>query len=232
MLHKAGLEEPLRALVRQYLEAPDLNSTRRGMAAGRALSPLLGTLYLLPLDDAMQGLVAKNGIYYPRYMGDMVILAKTRWHLGTAIRELIRATLSLGLEPHQEKRFIGRIDNGFDFLGRRIHASDKLRPSAESLDRLATRARRLHEQGADHYRLRRCVRRWTSWLWGRLDAQVSRKGDLRRYLVFVLNQLQLSGVPLPRRWICPRSPTGGRSQHRWIAIRTRQRPLERACIAL
>jgi hypothetical protein len=199
LLDKVGVEESLRALVRQYLEAPDLNRTRRGMVAGGSLSPLLGALYLLPLDDVMQGLAAKNGIYYLRFMDDMVILAKTRWHLRTAIRELIRVTLSLGLELHREKRFIGRIDNGFDFLGYRIHPCRKLCPSAGSLQRLVTRARRLYEQGADQGRLRRYVTRWTSWLWGGLEGQVCRKGGLRHYLVFVLKELQVSGVSLPRR---------------------------------
>jgi hypothetical protein len=61
------------------------------------------------------------------------------------IRELLAVTLSLGLELHRQKRFIGRIDGGFDFLGYRIHPSRKLRPSTESLHRLATRARRLYE---------------------------------------------------------------------------------------
>jgi hypothetical protein len=199
LLDKAGVEESFRALVRQYLELPDQKRTGRGMVAGGGLSPLLGALYLLPLDDAMDRLTAKTGLYYVRYMDDMLILAKTRWHLRTAIRELIGVTLSLGLELHQKKRFIGRIDNGFDFLGYRIHPSRKLRTSTESLQRLATRARRLYEQGAETCRLRQYVTRWTHWLWGGLDGHVSRKGGLRRYLVFVLKQLQIGGVSLPRR---------------------------------
>ena len=120
LLDKVSVGESLRALVRQYLEAPDLKGASRGMVAGGALSSLLGALYLLPLDDAMQRLAAKNGIYYLRYVDDMVILSKTRWHLRAAIRELIRVTLFLGLELHREKRFIGRMDDGFDFLGYRI----------------------------------------------------------------------------------------------------------------
>jgi hypothetical protein len=104
-----------------------------------------------------------------------------------------------GLELHRKKRFIGRIDNGFDFLGYRIHPRRKLRPSKESLQRLAIRARRLYEQGADTCQLRQYVTRWTRWLWGGLDGLVSWKGGLKGYLVFVLKQLQISGVSLPRR---------------------------------
>jgi len=112
LLVKAGVEESLRALVPQYLEVPDPNRTSCGIVAGEALSPLLGALYLLPLDDAMKRLVAKDRIYYLRYMDEMVLLARTRWHLRTAIRELIRVTVSMGLEVHQQKRFISRTDNG------------------------------------------------------------------------------------------------------------------------
>ena len=198
LLVQTGMEEPLCALVRQYLELPDLNLTGRGMVAGGALSPLLGALYLLPLDKAMLRHTVKTGIYYVRYMDDIVILAKNRWRLKAAIRELILVIHSLGLDLHQKKRFIGRIDNGFDFLGYRIHPSRKLRPSTESLQRLVTRARRLYEQGADGCRLRQYVARWTCWLWGGLEALVSRKGGVKHYTVFVLKQLQIIEIPFSR----------------------------------
>jgi hypothetical protein len=105
---------------------------------------------------------------------------------------------SLGLDLHQKKRFIGRIDSGFDFLGYRIHSSRKVRPNAESLQRLVTRARRLYEQGADGCRLRQYVARWTRWLWGGLDGLVFRKGGVKHYTVFVLKHLQISGITFSR----------------------------------
>ena len=198
LLVQTGMEEPLCVLVRQYLELPDLKRTGRGMVAGGALSPLLGALYLLPLDLAMERLVNSDKIYYVRYMDDIVILAKTRWHLKAAIRELILVVHSMGLNLHQKKRFIGRIDNGFDFLGYRIHPSRKVRPSTESLQRLVTRARRLYEQGVDGCRLWQYVTRWTCWLWGGLDALVSSRGGVKHYTVFVLKQLQISGISFSR----------------------------------
>ena len=99
------MEESLRALVRQYLKAPDLNRTGCGMAGG-ALSPLLGALYLLPLDDAMQRLGAKKRIYYVRFIDDMSSWRKPAGTCRPPIRELIRVPLSLGLELHREKRLI------------------------------------------------------------------------------------------------------------------------------
>lgn len=198
LLVQAGIDEPLCVLVLQYLESPDLTRSGCGMIAGGALSPLLGALYLLPMDLAMERLVSMAGIYYVSYMDDMVILAKTRWHLRRAVRKLIRVTGSLGLDLHQKKRFIGCIDQGFAFLGFHINPSRKVRPSAESLQRLVTRARRLYEQGADGCRLRQYVARWTRWLWGGLDGLVFRKGGVKHYTVFVLKQLQISGIHFSR----------------------------------
>ena len=142
--------------------------------------------------------VVSGRIHYVRYMDDIVILAKTRWRLRAAIRTLRVAMQSLNLRVHQQKRFIGRIDKGFDFLGYQIHPSRRLRPSAESLRRLAVRAGRLYEQGDDSRRLWRYVTRWTRWLWGGLNGLVTRKGGDKRYMVYVLKQLQISGIQLPR----------------------------------
>ncbi len=142
--------------------------------------------------------VVSGKIHYVRYMDDIIILAKTRWHLRAAIRVLNEVIESLGLCLHQEKRFVGRIDKGFDFLGYQITPSRRLRPSEESLRRLVVRAGRLYEQGDDVSRLRQYVTRWSRWLWGGLDGLVTRKGGVKLYMVYVLKQLQISGIQLPQ----------------------------------
>ena len=40
------------------------------------------------------------------------------------------------------------------------------------------------------------VSRWTRYLWGGLSAMVSHAGGIKRYFVFVLNQLQIKGMSL------------------------------------
>jgi len=198
LLEESGVDETLQAVVQQYLKAPDLSGSGCGMMAGGSLSPLLGALYLSPLDAAMLRLVNLGQIYYVRYMDDMVILAKTRWHLRAAIRILTETIQSLGLTLHRVKRFVGRIEKGFDFLGYQIHPSRRLRPSPESLRRLSVRARRLYEQGASSCRLWQYVSRWTRWLWAGMDGLVSRKGGVKRYMVPILKQLRINGISLPR----------------------------------
>ena len=47
-------------------------------------------------------------------------------------------------------------------------------------------------------RRRQHVTRWTCWLWGDLEALVSRKGGVKHYTVFVLKQLQISRISFSR----------------------------------
>ncbi len=91
---------------------------------------------------------------------------------------------------HQKKFFVGRIEKGYDFLGYHFDPARKLRPSAESLRRLAQRANRLKEQGADVKRLWLYVIRWTRWLWGGLRGEVSVRGGVKKYFVYVLKQIE------------------------------------------
>jgi hypothetical protein len=126
-------------------------------------------------------------------MDDIIILAKKRWQLRSAVKALYKAIDHLGLRRHQqEKHFIGRVEKGFDFQGYHFHPSRKLRPSAESLRCLAVRASRLYEQGGDKYLLWLYVTCWTRWLWGGLPGLVSVAGGIKRYLIHVLKQLQIN----------------------------------------
>ena len=62
----------------------------RGMVASGGLSPLLGGLYLVGLDQAMDRLKSRSQLVeYVRYMDDVVLLAKTRWQLRRAIAALL-----------------------------------------------------------------------------------------------------------------------------------------------
>jgi len=161
------------------------------MVAGGSLSPLLGALYLLPLDYAMQEESRKWGVFYVRYMDDILILAKTRRSLRSAIKTVYSVIKSLGLCLHQqEKRFIGRIEKGFDFLGYHFQSGQKLLPAAESLRRLVERARRLYEQGNDINRLRRYVARWVSYIRGGLKDLLSLAGGIRKVWGYVLNNIE------------------------------------------
>ena len=90
---------------------------------------------LTPLDDAMVGMMCKEGIFYVRYMDDLVILAKTRHVFRRAIKYVHRVKRSLQLRLHEKKRFIGKVSECFAFLGYMVKPGRRLHPSAESIRR-------------------------------------------------------------------------------------------------
>jgi hypothetical protein len=77
------------------------------------LSPLIGAFFLDDLDRRM----TVTGLFYIRFMDDILVLAPTQWKLRRAIGTVNEILRSLGLEKHPDKTFIGRIGRGFDFLG-------------------------------------------------------------------------------------------------------------------
>ena len=195
-LAQMGIDQPTRRLVHDYLNLPDTSATGTGMVAGGAISPLLGAVYLTPLDRAMEQLERGRRVGYRRFMDDYVIFAPTRHALRAAIRVMYRVLEQLKLHVHPHKRFIGKTTRGFDFLGYHVHPARRLRPAAQSLTRLLTRSRRLHEHGATQRRLRRYVMRWYCWLHQGLGARVSCGGGFTRIWVYVLKHLTITGYHL------------------------------------
>ena len=83
---EAVLDAHHRKLIADYLALPDSQGAGIGMVASGGLSPLLGALYLTPLDRRMDRLCkGKRLVHYVRYMDDIVLLARTRWQLRSAI---------------------------------------------------------------------------------------------------------------------------------------------------
>lgn len=56
-------------------------------------------------------------VFYRRYMDDIIVLSSSRWKLRKAIKMVNQHFEKLKLKPHPDKTTIGRIKNGFDFLG-------------------------------------------------------------------------------------------------------------------
>ena len=108
----------------------------------------------------------KLGLFYVRFMDDILVLAPTRWKLRKAVKTVNGILESLGLEKHPDKTVIGRIENGFDFLG--YHFSrNQLTIAKETVERFVERATRLYEQeqhGSERPLLfGSYARRWLRW---------------------------------------------------------------------
>ena len=146
------------SIVSEYLSLPNHNKSGKGMIAGGSISPLIGALYLTPLDKLMEDLQATTGIRYQRYMDDYVIFAPTRHKLRKAIKLMYAVLDDLKVEVHPKKRFIGTTGRGFDFLGYWLEPHRPLTPSQVSLTRLIDRSRQLLERTASITRLRQLAR--------------------------------------------------------------------------
>ena len=131
---------------------------RQGIGLGCPLSPLMGALFLKALDDRLE----KTGLLYVRFMDDIVILAPTRWKLRRAIKTVNATLADLKLQKHPKKTFIGKVKQGFDFLGYTITTSG-LGIAPKTWARFVERVTRLYEQDAGPSRIGDYVRHWWRW---------------------------------------------------------------------
>jgi len=133
-----------------------------GISRGCSLSPLLGAFFLNELDEGFE----RGGLFYVRYMDDILIMTKTRWKCRHAIKQLNEAFDDVKLTKHHDKTFIGKIKKGFDFLG--YHFNPKCLMIANiTWKKFVARLHRLYEQkkaaaNCDAL-LGEYVRRWMRW---------------------------------------------------------------------
>ena len=136
---------------------------KEGISRGCPLSPLIGAFFLHRLDEQMTRL----GLFYVRFMDDILVLAPTRWKLRKAVAVVNRGLGALGLAKHPDKTFIGRIEKGFDFLGYHFEP-ERLTVAKATVSRFVERATRLYEHGPGEpegsARLGMYVRRWLGWV--------------------------------------------------------------------
>ena len=141
---------------------------RKGISLGCPLSPLMGALYLKPLDDAM----TRCGFMYARFMDDWVVIAPTRWKLRKLVRLVNEILAQLKVEKHPDKTFIGKAVRGFSFLGYFLKPGN-LRVATTTINNMKERIARLYEQGACAARIGQYILRWVQWLLGGLSDYLS-----------------------------------------------------------
>lgn len=78
-------------------------SCDRGISLGCPLSPLMGAFFLGELDAQVE----KTGLFYVRFMDDILVLTRTRAKLRMAVRTVNAVLSCLALEKHPDKTFIG-----------------------------------------------------------------------------------------------------------------------------
>jgi hypothetical protein len=113
-----------------------------GISRGCSLSPVIAAYYLKALDKQMEG---DPRYFYRRYMDDVIVLAKTHWHLRNAVRTVNQHFHQLKVEQAPDKTFIGRIEKGFDFLGYRFGLPE-LGLAEKTISNAVNKVRQLYEQ--------------------------------------------------------------------------------------
>ena len=78
------------------------------------MSPFFGALYLSPLDAAFESM---KGVFYLRYMDDLIILTQTKRQFCKAKKRLQKILDSLKLKVSRTKTKMGVLSRGFHFLG-------------------------------------------------------------------------------------------------------------------
>ena len=140
-----------------------------GISRGCPLSPVIAAYYLKALDEQMEG---DPRYFYRRYMDDVIVLAKTRWHLRKAVRTVNQHFHQLKVEQAPDKTFIGRIEKEFDFLGYRFGLPE-LGLAEKTITNALNKVRQLYEQKLaapkraamlDDY-----ITRWLRWVNAGLD---------------------------------------------------------------
>lgn len=138
----------LRDLVQQYVhytveDGGTFHTPEKGISRGCPLSPLMGALHLVDMDEHFSN---QPNIHYARYMDDVIILAKTRWSLKKHTKRLMQWFGEYGFEAHPDKTQIGRTEKGFDWMGAWLthEGVTDIAPRAKANHR--EKVRRLYEQ--------------------------------------------------------------------------------------
>jgi len=115
----------------------------KGISRGSSLSPLLGAFHLYVVDAYF---AEQPNLYYSRYMDDFLIITTTRWHLRKAIKKLNQFFNQFSFVQHPDKTVIGKIDNGFDWMGFQFSRQGIVAIAPRSMDKLIIKLAQLYEQ--------------------------------------------------------------------------------------
>ncbi|AYA08384.1 hypothetical protein D3Z09_18275 [Rahnella aquatilis] len=165
-------------LIHQYLhytveDGGTFHTPESGISRGCPLSPLMGALHLVEMDEHFSN---QKHIHYARYMDDVIILAKTRWSLRKHTKRLMQWFSEYGFEAHPDKTQIGRTRKGFDWMGAwlthegvkdiapraKANHREKVRRLYERLARVPVWLRHRRQQQV-HARVSAYRKRWNIW---------------------------------------------------------------------
>ena len=104
----------------------ELVAKTEGIYQGSGISPILSNIYLMEFDRWM---CSVDGVYFVRYSDDMIILTENTDKSTELLQKVIEKLGIVGLRINNEKTELGKIEEGFDFLGYHFDRSGKAIPA-------------------------------------------------------------------------------------------------------
>ena len=124
-------EEDVMDLIRQnscsrYLDEDtgELNTPKTGIYQGSILAPILSNVYLMEFDRWL----LDSGEFFVRYSDDMIILSDSAQRLTELLQQIIIRLRNVGLRINTDKSVMGKVAEGFNFLGYNFDESGKSIP--------------------------------------------------------------------------------------------------------
>lgn len=125
-------EDDVLDLIRQNVCTRVLNETSGeisekiiGIHQGSGIAPVLSNIFLLDFDRW----ISAEADFYARYSDDFIVLGEDEEKLRKLSGEIVTRLEMLGLELNQNKTKLGRLSEGFDFLGYHFDDTGKSIPS-------------------------------------------------------------------------------------------------------
>jgi len=160
---------------------------KQGIPCRSSLSPFFGALYLSPLDRLFE---QRHGIYYARYMDDILILCKTKNQFVKAKRALKNTLAQLKLKLSPQKTKMGELSH-FHFLGMKFsltQLNEQVNPQKtvevhpRTCRRALDKATAMKEDVGNPAHVQQYLSRWALW-WRRATKSVLPVGHFLFHLV-------------------------------------------------
>ena len=156
---------------------------KKGIPTGSPLSNVFGALYLSLLDKVF---IKKKNIFYARYMDDVIIMTTSSFTLRKSLKLVYKVMDKLKIKIHRnnKKFYIGKITNGFDFLGYKISPSF-LVPTQDTLKNHLDKLHEHYVQRSSTKKIFWYIKRFWTWVRSGLGDYFCKQKSIVRHKTYV-----------------------------------------------
>jgi len=110
------------------IRSGELNERKKGVYQGSSIAPVLSNIYLMEFDRTWGG----KAPMYIRYSDDILILGESGEQMQQFMTDAGNMLQGLSLKLQEQKSFLGKVSDGFSYLGYSFDAQGKaISPTAE-----------------------------------------------------------------------------------------------------